>query len=327
MLTRRAALFAMAATTFNTAVAKQVMGQPYPSRPVRIVVAQAPGGPAEFVMRLVAERLSSALGQSVIIENWPGGAGGIIGSKMVASSEPDGHTLLWSYPGPLTTAPLIYKNLDYDPTKSLAPVAAIFSSPFLLGVNAAVPAKSVQEFVTYLKANPGRTSYASAGPGTLPHLLGELLKSTTGVDILHVPFRGGGQAVQAVVAGQAQMLFDLTTSLLPQIEAGTLRALAVTDDTRISQLPEVPTTAEAGFPAIQGAFWTGIVAPVRTPAAIVVRLNSAINDILKTKELGTSLAKLSARPKVGSPEDFAAFMAAETQKWAPVIKAANISVD
>ena len=130
----------------------------------------------------------------------------------------------------------------------------------------------MQEFVTYLKANPGRGSYASAGPGTLPHLLGELLKLTTGVDILHVPFRGGGQAVQAVVAGQAQMLFDSTTSLLPQIEAGTLRALAVADDARISQLPEVPTTAEAGFPAIQGAFWTGIVAPVRTPAAIVVKL-------------------------------------------------------
>jgi tripartite-type tricarboxylate transporter receptor subunit TctC len=301
--------------------------QAYPTRTVNIIFAFPPGGPSEGVVRLLAEKLSVSLGRPVVIENRPGGAGGSVGTRSVASATPDGHTLLLSPPGPLVVAPLIYKNIGYDPIKAFTPIAALISIPQMLVVHPAVPAKSVQDLVAYAKANPGKISFPSPGYGTQPHLLGEMFKLMTGVDIIHIPYKGPAPAITDLLAGQVQMYFENVGSLLPHIEAGKLTALAVADEARNQQLPNVPTTIESGFPKLQATYWSGILAPAGTPASMVNRLNTEINAIMKTKEMETVLAKLSARPKVGSPEDFSTFIAAETQKWAAVVKDANIKVD
>jgi tripartite-type tricarboxylate transporter receptor subunit TctC len=248
-----------------------------------------------------------------------------VGAKSVAAAAPDGHTLLLSSPAPLVIAPAIYRSLGYDPVKNFAPIATLFSSPQVLVVNPAIPARSLQELVTFAKANPGKLSFASPGYGTQPHLLGEMLRLATGIDVVHVPYKSPGPAVVDLLAGQVQMYFETAAVLLPHIEAGKLAALAVADDTRIPQLPAVPTTAESGFPNLRATYWNGILAPAGTPASIIGKLNTAINDILKTSELEASLAKLSARPKIGSPQDFADFIASERQKWTEVANAAGIN--
>jgi tripartite-type tricarboxylate transporter receptor subunit TctC len=323
MLARRAFLSGGAAT-IGLCATGQAFAQSYPNRPIKLVLPFPPGGPTDGAARLIGERLSAALGQPIVIENRAGGAGGTIGAKAVATADPDGYTLLISAPGPLVTAPAIYKNAGYDPAKDFAPVASLFSSPQILVVNSAVPAKTMRELVDHAKANPGKISYASPGFGTQPHLLGELIRLKTGVDIIHVPFRGSAPAMTDLLAGQVQVFFDTTTFLLPHLESGHVRALAVADSTRSPQIPQVPTTGESGYPTVQGTFWTGVVAPAGTPADIVGKLNAAINAIVMSKEMGETLTKLSATPKVGTPAAFAAFMAAETKKWTEVIVAAGI---
>jgi len=310
------------ATSIGSALA-----QSYPTRTVNIVIAFPPGGPNEGVVRFLAEKLTLSLGQAVIIENRPGGAGGTVGTRSVASAAPDGHTLLLSPPGPLVVAPLIYKNVGYDPVKAFTPIAALFSIPQMLVVNPAVPVKSVQELVAYAKINPRKISFSSPGYGTQPHLLGEMFKLTAGIDVIHIPYKGPAAAITDLLAGQVQMYFENIGLLLPHIETGKLRALALADDARDPQLPNVPTMAESGLPQLQATYWSGIVAPAGTPASIVSRLNTEINAIMKAKEMETILAKLSARPKVGSPEDLSSFIAAETQKWTAVVNAAHIKVD
>jgi tripartite-type tricarboxylate transporter receptor subunit TctC len=326
MITRRILLSAMTVSLCLSAVG-EVAAQPYPARLIKLVVPGPPGGPSEIVVRTLAERLSSSLGQTVIVENRPGGANGLIGAMSVARADPDGYTLLFTIPGPMVVAPAVYKNLGYDPLKSLAPIATIFSSPQMLVVNPAVPAKTLQELIAYAKANPGKINYASPGYGSQPHLLGEMLRLTTGIDILHVPYRGPGLAVTDLLAGQVQMEFETLPLLLPHVEAGKLRALAMADATRNPQLPDVPTTIESGVPTLQATFWSGVLAPAGTPKSIVDKLNAAINEILKSKEIEAILARLSAKPKIGSPQDFAAFMAAESQKWTAVVNAAGIKAD
>ena len=319
-------LFSIALVLLATSIGS-ALAQTYPTRTINIVIAFPPGGPTEGVVRLLAEKLSLSLGQPVVIENRPGGAGGSVGTRSVASAAPDGHTLLLSPPGPLVVAPVIYKNIGYDPAKAFTPIAALLSISQMLVVNPAVPVKSVQELVAYAKANPGKIFFPSPGYGTQPHLLGELFKLMAGIDIVHVPYKGPAAAVTDLLAGQVQMLFESIGPLLPYIEAGKLRALAVTGEARDPQLPNVPTTIESGFPKLQATFWTGILAPAGTPASIINRLNAEINVIMKTKEMAAILAKLSAKPKVGSPVDFSTFIAAEAQKWAAIVKAANIKVD
>jgi tripartite-type tricarboxylate transporter receptor subunit TctC len=301
--------------------------QTYPSRPISITIAFPPGGPSDGLTRLLAERLSLSLGQPVVIENRPGGAGGSVGTKAVAGAAPDGHTLLLSPPGALVVAPLVYRSIGYDPLKAFAPIATLMSMPQVLVVHPAVPAKSIQEFVAYAKANPGKINFPSPGYGTQPHLLGEMFKWTAGVEIIHVPYKGPAQAITDLLAGQVQMSFQNVGFVLPHIESGKLKALAIADEVRDLALPDVPTTIESGFPKLQATFWMGIVAPNGVPPEIIKRLNTEINAIMKTKEAEAMLARLSAKPKPGSPEDFAAFMAAETQKWAAVVKAADIRAD
>src|SRR5262245_62296379 len=324
MSTKRVILGVLAALSFVSLVAVSASAQSYPNRLIKLVLPFPPGGPTDSSARLIAERLSASLGQTVVIENRAGGAGGTVGAKSVATAEPDGYTLLLTPPGPLVTAPLIYRNVGYDPVKDFAPVATIFSSPQVLVVNPAVPAKSMQELVAYAKANPGKVSYASPGFGTQPHLLGEMLKLETGADIVHVPFRGSAPALTDLLAGQVQVFFDTVTFLLPHVEAGKLRPLAVADTVRSAQLANVPTTIESGFGKLHGTYWTAVVAPAGTPPDVISKLNAAINAILTSKEMEDTLSRLSAKPKVGSPADFAAFMAAETKKWTAVISAANI---
>ena len=269
MLSKRSFLSAVAALACTALNAGRAAAQAYPNRPVKIVIPFAPGGPTEFILRLIADRLTTALGQAFIIENRPGGAGGTVGAKSVAVAEPDGYTLLFSSPGPLVTAAAIYKNLDYDPIKSFAPIAMVIYAPQMLAVHPSMPVNSLPELIAYAKSNPGKVAFGSSGHGTQPHLLGEMLKVMAGVDIVHVPYRGAGRSVTDVVAGQVQMIFETTAILLPHIQSGKLRALAVAAEARSPLLPGVPTTAESGYPKLTASFWSGVLAPAGTPAAIV----------------------------------------------------------
>ena len=329
VLSKRDLLSACAALGFGALAAGRAAAQTaaYPSRPIRIVIPFAPGGPTEFILRLIADRLTTMLGQAVVIENRPGGAGGTVGAKSVAVAEPDGYTLLFSSPGPLVTAAAIYKNLDYDPIKSFAPIAMVIYAPQMLAVHPSLPVSSLPELVAYAKSNPGKITFGSSGYGTQPHMLGEMLKLMAGINIIHVPYRGAGRSVTDVLAGQVQMIFETTAILLPHIEAGKLRPLAMAAEVRSPLLPEVPTTIESGYPKLIASFWSGLLAPAGTPVSIVDKLNGAVNEILRSKEAQTGLARLSAEARIGSPQDFAAFIAAEATRWAAIAAETGIKVD
>jgi tripartite-type tricarboxylate transporter receptor subunit TctC len=324
---KRHFLAGAAAIGLNAIAAGAASAQAYPNRPVKIVIPFAPGGPTEFILRLVADRLTGMLGQAFVIENRPGGAGGTIGAKSVAIAEPDGYTLLFSSPGPLVTAAAVYKNLDYDPIKSFMPIAMVIYAPQMLVVHPAVPANSIQELVSYAKSNPGKISFASSGFGTQPHMLGEMLKLMADINIQHVPYRGAGQSVTDTIAGQVQMIFETTAILLPHVQGGRLRALAVATEARSPLLPGVPTTAESGYAKLNASFWSGLLAPTGTPPAIVEKLNLAVNEILRSKEAQEGLARLGAEAKIGPPQDFAAFIGKEAPRWAAIANETGIKVD
>ena len=315
---------ALAAATVWTFVAAAA-AQTYPVKPVRIIVPFAPGG-VDVTARLIADRLTAALGQPFIVENRPG-AGGSVGAKVVTSSDPDGYTLMFSTPGPVVVSPLINRNAGYDTLKNFAPVAIVSRSPLLLIVHPSVPAKTVKELVAYAKANPGKVHYPSPGFGTQPHLVGEMFKLLTGLDIVHVPYRGSAPAITDLLAGQMQIYFDNFANVLQHVESGKLRALAVTGDARVKQLPDVPTMEQSGFGSIAATYWNGLLAPAGTPAAIVVRLNAAVNQALATPEVRAALVKLGSEPKTGTPQEFAAFIADEVQRWGKVVRDANIKVE
>jgi tripartite-type tricarboxylate transporter receptor subunit TctC len=320
-------LTALVALGLNALAIQPAAAQAYPNRPVKIVIPFAPGGPTEFIIRLVADRLTAALGQAFVIENRPGGAGGTVGAKSVAVAEPNGYTLLFSSPGPLVTAAAVYRNLDYDPIKSFAPIAMVIYAPQMLVVHPSIPANSLPELVAYAKRNPGTITFGSSGYGTQPHMLGQMLRLMAGIDIIHVPYRGAGQSVTDLLAGQVQMIFETTAILLPHVQAGKLRALAVATETRSPLLPDVPTTAESGYPKLMASFWSGLLAPAGTPAGVVQKLNTTVNEILKSKEAQTGLARLSAEARIGSPQDFAAFIAAEAPRWTAIANETGIKVE
>jgi tripartite-type tricarboxylate transporter receptor subunit TctC len=327
MQVTRPLLSVVAAIGVGLLAIEPATAQTYPTRPITMIMPFPPGNTSDVVVRVLADQMTAKLGQPVVIDHRPGGAGGTIGAKTVAGAPPDGHTLLLSPPGALVVAPTIYKNIGYDPAKDLVPIARLFSSPQLLVVDPKLPVNSMQELVAYAKANPGKISFASPGYGTQPHLLGEMLRLMAAIEITHVPYRGPAQIITDLIAGQVQMDFETITLLLPHIEAGKLKALALADTVRSPQLPNVPTTIESGFPKLQATFWSGVLAPAGTPASVVGKLNATINDIMTSRELAAILGNLSAKPKVGTPQDFAAFMAVETEKWAAVVKGANIRVD
>ncbi len=305
-------------------VSRMAGAQAFPARPIKVIVPFPPGGPTDVIARLVTDKLATAFGQPFVVESRPGGAGGTVGVKAVVGADPDGYTLLVANVGTLTIAPAIYKNLDYDPLTSLAPVAVLTSNPQVLVVNTSVAATSVGELAAYARANPGKVNFGSPGSGTQPHLLGEQFKALTGADIVHVPYRGSAPAITDLLSGNVQMYFDSTSVLLPHIEAGKMRALAVTSGTRAAALPDVPTVIEAGLPQLAATMWTALLTTGGTPPAVVDKLNAAVNEVLHSADMRAALAKLGTQPAGGSAQDFARFMASEVAKWASVVKAAGI---
>jgi tripartite-type tricarboxylate transporter receptor subunit TctC len=295
----------------------------YPNRALQLVVTVPPGGAADLVARLVGAKLADALGQPVIISN-RGGAGGTIAAAAVAKSDPDGYTLLLNTITTHGIGPHIYASLPYDPTKDFAPVILVAKLPLIMTVNADLPAFSVKDVIALAKARPGELTFSSSGNGGAPHLAGELFKSLTGTDLLHVPYRGSGPAVVDLVAGRIAIMFDATPSLLPFITAGKLRVLAAASPERHRLLPDIPTFAELGLPRMDIALWYGIAAPAGTPRPIVQRLNTELVKILDLPDIRQSLADQGADVKSGSPEDFGAFMRDEQARWGVVVKQAGI---
>jgi tripartite-type tricarboxylate transporter receptor subunit TctC len=300
--------------------------QPYPSRPIKIIVPTPPGGPVDVVARLVANHLPAKIGQSVVVDNRPG-AGNTIGSKEAAHADPDGYTLLYSSASGLVLAPMLQKNAGYDPLASFETVALVAASSNILVVNPSVPAKTVQELVAYAKANPGKVNFSSGGIGVLPHLIGEMFKARAGIDIVHVPYRGGGPSINDVVGGQVQMTFEGTSVLLPLIEAGKVRALAVTSPKRVAELPDVPTMIESGFPGFSSTSWTGLLAPAGTPRDVIATLNARLNEVVAAPDFKVALARLSSEPLGGTPADFTELIKSDIAKWGPIVKGLNIKGD
>ncbi|MGZ8269127.1 MAG: Bug family tripartite tricarboxylate transporter substrate binding protein [Burkholderiales bacterium] len=298
---------------------------PWPARPVRIVVPQAPGASTDLTARLIAQKLSPALGQPVIVENRPG-AGSIVGTELVAKATPDGHTLLVVASSIMLT-PILNKNLPYDLNRDLVPITQLSSFPNILVVHPAVPAKTVRELIALLKSKPGALNYGSAGTATGTHLSAELFKSMTGTDMVHVPYKGGGAAVPALLGGQVQLMFASIVSALPQVRAGKLRALGVTSPRRSPSAPDVPTIAEAGVPGYEYTTWYGVFGPRGLGKPIVSQLNAAVAKVLATPEVSQRLMTSGAEPAPSSPEELTQYMRAESARWAKIIKAAGIKAE
>ena len=317
---------AAAALGLGLGALTSAQGEPYPARPIKIIVPTPAGGPVDVIGRLVANHLATANGQTVVVDNRPG-AGNTIGSKEAAQAEPDGHTLLYSSASGLVLAPMLQKNAGYDPITSYDPIALVAQSSTILVVHPSVPAHTVAELVAHARANPGKVNFSSGGIGVLPHLIGEWFKSRAGIDIVHVPYRGGGPSINDLVGGQVQMTFEGVSVLRPLIESGKLRALAVTSAKRLPQLPDLPTMIESGFPDFVSVSWTGLLAPARTPREIVDRLNAQINAGVASPEFTAALARLGNEPLGGTPQDFANLIKADIAKWAPVVKALGLKAE
>jgi tripartite-type tricarboxylate transporter receptor subunit TctC len=305
--------------------AASVLAQGYPDKPLKLVVPFPPGGPTDIVGRLVAQKLAEGIGQPVVVENRPG-AGGTVGSTAVARAPADGYTLLYGSTT-LAIAPSLYRDLAYDPRTAFAPISLVSRGPIIAAVNAQLPAKTLKDFIALAKSSPGRINYGSAGSGTPPHLAAELFKTVAGVDLVHVPYKGGGPAVSDLAGGQVQVTFEGLPTLLPHIKSGKVRALAITGAKRDPALPEVPTFAEAGLPGYDANFWNGLVAPAGTPAEVIARLNSVLVQALATPEVHAALVRLGLEAAGTTPQQFGDFIAAEIDKWARVVKASGAKID
>jgi tripartite-type tricarboxylate transporter receptor subunit TctC len=320
-LPRRQFLHLAAGAAALPAVSRVALAQAYPTRPVRIIVSFAAGGPTDILARLTAQWLSERLGQQFVVENRPGG-GGNIGVEAVVRSTPDGYTLLMIDATPAVNATL-YEKLNFDVIRDIAAVAAVAQQPQMMIVHPSVPAKTVPEFIAYAKANAGKINMASGGTGTPPHMAGELFKLMAGIDLLHVPYRGSGAAYADLLGGRVQVAFFGPVSAMEHVRSGTLRALAVTGGKRLVDLPDIPAVGEvlSGYEAYS---WFGVAAPKSTPAEVVRKLNQEINAALADPKTRSRIAELGASTLPGSPADFGTRIAAEVEKWGKVIRAANI---
>jgi tripartite-type tricarboxylate transporter receptor subunit TctC len=321
MITRRYFLAASAACALSAPAGAQA----FPDRPIRLIVPSAPGGPTDIPARLLSQILPK-LGQPAIVENRPG-AGGAIGARAVAAAAPDGYTLLVGNTSVLAVIPAVSAGAGYDPAKNFAPVAKISESYQILVVHPSAPWKSVGEFVTDAKANPGKFNFSHTGAGGLPHLTAELFKSLTGVDLMGVPYKSGGEALTAVLGQQVHCTFEAISILLPQIREGKVRALAITSRNRTPLAADVPTMIEAGVPGYEVQTFQGVVAPAGSPTEIINKLNAAINEGLNTPEMRDTIAKLGGVPTLGTPEELGRFMAEQTAKWGSVATKAGIKLD
>jgi tripartite-type tricarboxylate transporter receptor subunit TctC len=319
-------LLLISATAAASLAPVPTRAESWPDRPLKFVVAAPAGSSIDVLARVIGDRLKDRLGQPIVVDNRPA-AGGTAATDIVAKSAPDGYTMLMSFNGPLAFGPHLYSRLPYDPQKDLAPVVITSSQPNVLAVTAALPVNSVKELVAYAKANPGKLNYASVGNGSSSHLTMELLKATASIDIVHVPFNGSPPAVTATVQGETQMMFAVMQPLQAQIQAGRLRAVAVTTATRFPLLPALPTIAEAGFPGFEALAWNGVLVPAATPKPIVQRLNGEINAILADRGVKSTLNAQGFELIGGTPEAFAQLIKSESEKWAPVIKKTGAKID
>ncbi len=298
----------------------------YPSRPVRVVVPFPAGGTTDILARAIAQRLSEAMGQPFIVDNRPG-AGGNLGAELVAKSAPDGYTLLMGTVGTHAINPGLYPKMPYDHIKDFAPVLLVAGVPNILEVNPNVPVHTVAELIAYAKANPGKLNFASSGAGTSIHLSGELFKTMAGVSMQHVPYKGSAPALQDLMGGQVDLMFDNLPSSIALIKGGKLRPIAVTSATRSTALPDIPTIAESGLPGFEASSWFGLLAPAGTPPAIVDKINAEGNKWLASTDAKDKLGSQGAITGGGSPNDFVGHIAAETVKWAKVVKESGAKVD
>jgi tripartite-type tricarboxylate transporter receptor subunit TctC len=315
-LPRRTFLHLATGAAALPAVSRIASAQTYPTRPVRIIVSFTPAGANDIAARLMGQWLSERLGQQFVVENRPG-AGGNIGTEVVVRAAPDGYTLLLVSPPNAINATL-YKDLQFNFIRDIAPVASIVQNPFVMEVNPSLPAKTVPEFIAYAKANPGKLNFASAGTGTGPHVAAELFNMVTGVKMLHVPYRGAGQAQTDLIGGRVQMMFDVLTSSIAHIRAGELRALAVTSAVRSEVLSDIPTVGEF-VPGYEASGWTGVGAPKNTPVEIIEKLNREINAGLADPRIKARFAELGAMPMMMTAPEFGKLIAEETEKWAKVV--------
>jgi tripartite-type tricarboxylate transporter receptor subunit TctC len=303
------------------------LAQVYPSHPVRLVVPFPAGGSADLIGRALAKKMSDGLGQPVIVEN-RAGAGGTIGAVAVAKSPADGYTLGLGTVSTLAMAPVVRANPPYDSLAAFAPVSLVASAPFILVVNASVPAKSLAELIALAKAKPGGLNFASIGDGTLQHFTGESFKSLAGIDIVHIPYKGVAPALVDLLGGQVQIGFDILASFqLQNLQSGRLRALAVLGPARVAQLPSVPTAAEAGLPGLAATAWFGLIAPKSTPSEVVARLNAEVRKAVASAELREAIATQGLAPAADSPQEFAELIEREMARWAQVVKTSGFKAE
>lgn len=305
---------------------QSVLAQAYPAKPVRIVVPWTPGGTADTLARLIAQRLAESFGQQVLVDNRPG-ASGQIGTDLVAKATPDGYVLVLATTAPNSTAPSLYAKLAYDPHKDFAPVSLIALTFYVLSVNPHVPVKSVQELVKLAKARPGELNFSSPGNGTPNHLSGEMFKTQAGIRMQHIPFKGSAQAIADVIGGQIPLNFENIAVVLPHIKAGKVRALGVTSAQRSPFLPETPTIAESGYPGFEAVGWFGLMAPAHTPQDVVTKLNAEMVRILALPDVTQRITGLGAQVKSTTMAEFDAFNRAQIVKWAKVIRDSGAQAD
>jgi tripartite-type tricarboxylate transporter receptor subunit TctC len=308
------------------AVWSTTFAQGYPSKPVRLIAPTAPGSPPDIRARWIADALTPALGQPVVVEN-KAGAGGNIGTEAVAKSAPDGYTLLLAHQGTFAINPHVYARTGYDPIADFAPVTRLVLSPMVLAVNPGLPVNSVSDLIRLAREKPGHLTFGSAGNGTPPHMAAELFKRTAKIDVVHVPYKGASPALVDLMAGRLSFTFDSAAIQLPQVRTGKIKALAVTGSKRLPSLPDIPTVSESGFPGFEYWSWMGICAPAGTPKDVVSRLNHAIVGILGTPKAQDWFAAQGGEPMGESPEAFAAFIKTEYAKWGEVVRAAGITVE
>jgi tripartite-type tricarboxylate transporter receptor subunit TctC len=320
MMARRVLALALAAASAVLTAAAASSAQTYPTRPIRVIVPYTAGSPNDVIVRLLAQRLEPKLGQPLVMDNRPGG-GTAIGTRAAANAEPDGYTLLFSSSS-IVIEPALNKAVAYDPQKDFAPIATVATTAWVLAITPRLPAKTVAEFVAWSKQNPGQVNFGFA-QGTASQLVGDRFKVLTGADILEVPYKGGAAAVPDFLGGRIQMLLPTPSTSLSLIRDGKMRPLAITSATRSPDLPDVSTFAELGLSDLTLAFWAGMLAPAGTPPEIVRRLNTAINECLAAPDTKAAMAKLGFEAMIGSPQEFAAFIAAEIPRWADIVKSAS----
>ena len=307
-------------------VCTPVAAQDYPNRPLRFIAAFSAGGASDLLARTLGQKLSERLGQQVVVDN-RAGAGGVIGMQIAANSPADGYTLLMGSSSNMAIGPALYADLKYDPIKSYSGVTAAAIVPIIMIVHPSVPVKSIEELIQYAKARPGQLSYASSGAGATPHISGELFRRMAGIELVHVPYKGGGEAIAAVLGGHVQMSFGAVSTALPHMKTGRLRALGVTSSKRLAATPDVPTIAEAGLPGYEVVQWFGVFVPAGTPRPYIAKLNRELTAILAQQDVKDRYSAMGVEPTTSTPEGFDAYVKAEVGKWKKLLGEMNIRGD